>query len=344
MNNKNKKNNYKKIDIEPDNLLIEEYRNIDDDELDKEIEELRNKLNNKNNSNMKNNEFTSELDQKKKALFNLLLNAKKTDSMLNDNLDTLPDNIIIEDDYNNNNFNKRDINKVIEDKQNRILNIISNELTEKECYNDYMIRLENPITLKDLSINNISLPMREEENITENNNKLVIEIGDLIKKIELEPNYYNRNELIEFLNEGFSYNNIAIECKINDEDKFIFSSLDNKKFTMKSNDDSILPYLGFNKSTYFNKTIYEPENSINIGDNIFYLVIENISDNPMFLINMDLKQITKLLSIDIDENKTYILDHLIIKFYRSKNNIIKNNNEYSFFFENKHEIQFAIMS
>ena len=65
---------------------------------------------------------------------------------------------------------------------------------------------------------------------------------------------------------------------------------------MKWEDDSILPYLGFNKSTYINKTKYEAENSINIGDNIFYLVIENISDNPMFLIDIDLKQITKIIT------------------------------------------------
>jgi hypothetical protein len=116
---------------------------------------------------------------------------------------------------------------------------------------------------------------------------------------------------------------------------------------MKWDDYSILPYLGFSKSTYFNKTIYEAESSINIGDNIFYLVIENISDHPMFLIDMDLKKITKLLYFNINEDdhdQNYILDHLIIKFYRSKKNIIKNNNEYSFFFENDHHIQFAIQT
>ena len=290
------------------------------------------------------------MDQKKKALFNLLLNAKKTDSIVgNENMDLVinatENNIYIDND--NIDYNKEDINRIIENKvsssMNNILNISSNEITEKECYNDYMIRLESPIMIKDLDIKNIELPIRKEENITDNNNKIIIEIGNQIKTIELEPNYYNRNELIEFLNEGFNYNEIPILCEINDEDKFIFTSLNNNKFIMKWEDDSILPYLGFNKSTYINKTKYEAENSINIGDNIFYLVIENISDNPMFLIDMDLKQITKIINFN-DEQNNFIIDHLIIKFYRSKKNIIKNNNEYSFFFENEHHIELELLS
>ena len=265
-------------------------------------------------------------------------------------------NIMIEDD--NSTFNKRDINKLIENKKNNANNIPeiekneeidnseditiiikSNEVTEMECYNDYMIKLENSIKLKDLNIKSITLPTRENENITEDNNKLIIEIDDNIRTIELEPNYYNRNELIEFLNEGFAYNEIPILCKINDEDKFIFLSTNNQKFKMMWDDNSILPYLGFNKSTYFNKIMYEAENSINIGDNIFYLVIENISENPLFLIDMDLKIITKLQNFNIIDNDNFIIDHLIIKFYKSKKSIIKNNNEYLFFFQNNHQLE-----
>ena len=69
---------------------------------------------------------------------------------------------MIEDD--NSTFNKRDINKLIENKKNNANNIPeiekneeidnseditiiikSNEVTEMECYNDYMIKLENSI-------------------------------------------------------------------------------------------------------------------------------------------------------------------------------------------------------
>ena len=90
-----------------------------------------------------------------------------------------------------------------------------------------------------------------------------------------------------------------------------------------------------------NKYKYIAENSLDIGDNIFYLVIENISKEPMFCINMDNENpiIEKLIEIDEDIE----IDHLIIKFYKTKNSIIKNDSEYSFFFESEHEINFEFI-
>ena len=78
---------------------------------------------------------------------------------------------------------------------------------------------------------------------------------------------------------------------------------------------------------------------IGIGDNIFYLVIENISTEPLFLIDNDLGTINKLQNI----NDEYKLDHLIIKFYRTYKDIIKNNKEYNFFFEQNHKIKFNFL-
>ena len=40
--------------------------------------------------------------------------------------------------------------------------------------------------------------------INDSNNKLLIDIDSEIRTLELEPNYYNRNELVEFLNEGLN--------------------------------------------------------------------------------------------------------------------------------------------
>jgi hypothetical protein len=68
---------------------------------------------------------------------------------------------------------------------------------------------------------------------------------------------------------------------------------------------------------------------LKLGDNIFYLVIENISREPLFLIDYDNNQIKKLIEL----NDNYEVDHLIIKFYRTKNEIIKNDLDYKFFFE-----------
>ena len=49
--------------------------------------------------------------------------------------------------------------------------------------------------------------------------------------------------------------------------------------------------------------------------------------------------IEKLLEIDGD----IVIDHLIIKFYKTKNSLIKNDPEYSFFFESEHEIDFEFL-
>ena len=54
---------------------------------------------------------------------------------------------------------------------------------------------------------------------------------------------------------------------------------------------------------------------------------------------MDLNTIEKLYNIDQD----FEIDHLIIKFYKTKNNLIKNDSEYSFFFDSIHEIEFEFI-
>jgi hypothetical protein len=225
------------------------------------------------------------------------------------------------------------INSIIEKKR---LNIKCADYTENECYNDYMIMLEHPVKVMNLNLNNINLPKRDEENITIYNNKLSVDYNNDIKILELEPNYYNRYEIVNFLNEGFIANNISIKCYISENDKFTFIS--ENKFILNNGDDSILPYLGFNKTVYMNKNKYEAENYIDIGDNIFYLAIENISNEPLFLINNDDNIIEKIK--DIDEEIE--IDHLIIKFMKTKYNIIKNNSQYSFFFENEHDFQFEL--
>lgn len=115
--------------------------------------------------------------------------------------------------------------------------------------------------------------------------------------------------------------------------------ISDKEFNLINQENSILPYLGYTRNNYYNKKKYHGTNSIDIGDNIFYLIIENISEDALFLINNDTETIKKIKEID-DELE---IDHLVIKFYKTKNNIIKNNKEYSFFFEDKHDIQFEFL-
>jgi hypothetical protein len=167
--------------------------------------------------------------------------------------------------------------------------------------------------------------------------QIKIKLNGIQQIFELEENYYNREEIKDFLNEAFQGYNFDIECKIED-DIFVFKS--NLRFDMFNDENSILPILGFSKKIYTNKNVYKADKSIEIGDNIFYLVIENISENPIFLINNDTEQITKLFE-PIDQIET---DHLIIKFLKTTKDLIKNNKEYSFFFEQKHHIKFSLLN
>ena len=49
--------------------------------------------------------------------------------------------------------------------------------------------------------------------------------------------------------------------------------------------------------------------------------------------------VEKLMELDGDIE----IDHLIIKFYKTKTSLIKNDSEYSFFFESEHEINFEFI-
>ena len=199
-----------------------------------------------------------------------------------------------------------------------------------------MANLTNPVNITDIKIKNIELPINSRENINKSNNELKIVIDNKEQIFELEENYYNRYEIKDFLNEAFSCYNFDIKCDIQN-DNFIFSS--NNKFVMINHETSILPTLGFNRAAYVNRNMYSAENCHQIGDNIFYMIIENISEQALFYINNDSGEINKLQDIE-----PMIIDHLIIKFYKTQKDLLKNNKDYKFFFDNSHFIAFELVT
>ena len=211
----------------------------------------------------------------------------------------------------------------------------SSLITSFDCYNDYMANLPKSVNITDIKIKNIELPKNSRENINKSNNELKIVIDNKEQIFELEENYYNRYEIKDFLNEAFNAYNFDIMCDIQ-EDNFIFSS--NTKFAMINHETSILPTLGFNRNAYVNRNIYSAENCHQIGDNIFYVVIENISEHPLFYINNDSGEINKLQEVEPTQ-----IDHFIIKFYKTQKDLIKNNKDYKFFFDNSHFIAFELV-
>jgi hypothetical protein len=343
-----KQNKTKEVVKQKNSKLIDNSRDID---LDKEIDALEKSIRIDEEKKLEEKK-RSEKDSKK-ALIKLLVDAKKnkeTDiksdtsdiSFEQENFSSLNkqnnNNVIrlnIKKKNKNNNMSINDtLNGLKHDKlfEEKIIEIQSNKVVDSECFNDYMINFENKIKFRDININSIQLPKNIKENIIEDkNNRLKIVIDNKEHIVELEENYYNRNEICFYINEAFQNNSINIKCSLL-EDNFIFKS--QERFNMINETDSILPYLGFNKNSYLNRNEYKSTNILKLGDNIFYLVIENINKEPLFLINNDNDEIKKLIEL----NENYEVDHLIIKFYRTRNEIIKNDLEYKFFFEKEHKI------
>jgi hypothetical protein len=270
--------------------------------------------NSKNHKNKSINNLINNNDYKKGDIIEL--NNKKRDDKDRIN--------IINDEQSTLNSNKE---KVISQ-----IHVNSSNFTDNECYNDYMISFKSPITFNNLEISNINIPKNKSENINEDNNVLSVVVNGEKYTFELEENYYNRYEILEFINDAFNSNNIDINCFI-DNDKYVFKS--NNKFNLDVTDKkSILSFLGFNNNKYNNRTLYTADTTINIGDNIFYLILSPIHDEPLYEINNDDNTIKKLVNLDNDSME---LDHLIVQFYKTKKDLIKYNTNYNFFFENKHE-------
>ena len=248
---------------------------------------------------------------------------------------SIPPNVKIRSSNPNNSFaiSRNNVNNFVSG--SIYFDVESDKVTTYDCYNDYMVDLNKRIKLKDINIKSIDLPKNLGENINNNNCELKIVINNKEQIFELEENYYNRYEIKDFLNEAFKAYDFDISCDINDG---IFQFHSQSKFTMLNSDTSILPILGFNKNAYVNKNMYVAENSHQVGDNVYYLVLENISSEPLFYINKDTDEIKKLFDFEPFET-----DNLIIKFNKSPKDSIKNNKEYNYFFSDKHSITFELI-
>lgn len=276
-------------------------------------------------------------DSKNNSINNLINNNdyKKGDIIeLNNKNKNNKDKVNIVDDVQRT-ITKDDIQSTITKDKERVISQIhvnSSNFTDNECYNDYMINFKSPIVFNNLEISNINIPKNESENINEDNNVLSVVVNGEKYTFELEENYYNRYEILDFINDAFNSNNIDINCFI-ENDKYVFKS--NNRFNLDVSDKkSILPFLGFNNNKYNNRTLYTADTTINIGDNIFYLILSPIHDEPLYEINNDDNTIKKLVNLD---DSSMELDHLIVQFYKTKKDLIKYNTNYNFFFKNKHE-------
>jgi hypothetical protein len=191
---------------------------------------------------------------------------------------------------------------------NTTINIYNDSYKEA---NEYTFDFGKNIKISKLSINSIELP-KNTNNITDKNNQLKIFYKDKFIILSLEPDYYNRYDIVENLNDNFEANDILIKCILNKNDDIIFVSIDGDKFDMLDTNNSILNTLGFINGNYKNEDNYISTYPIGLSDNIYYLGFMNLYDEPLFKINMDNNEI--ILLMDIDFNNT-IISELIVKFY-----------------------------
>lgn len=191
----------------------------------------------------------------------------------------------------------------------KIIEISNNNYKEA---NEYVYDFNEKLQITKICVNNINLPKNNTNNITEKNNKLKIFYNNDYYLLCLEPDYYNRYDIVENLNDNFEANNIHIKCSINKNDEFIFYSENNENFEMLDIHNSILNTLGFINGNYKNENSYKSHYPISICDNIYYLGFMNLYDEPLYKINIDTNEITIL--VDIDFNNTEIKE-LIVKFY-----------------------------
>ena len=217
-------------------------------------------------------------------------------------------------------------------KSTEIISINSKLTVNIDCLNFYEFSLPKTFKLINIDLIEFKIPKQNNFNVTNKNNILIIEQNKIKHEITIIEGYYNRNDLIKQMNTLLPLN---IECLL-ENDHFIIKS--DNIFMILNDENTILNNLGFIKNAYVKKNIYISENTINIGDNIFYINIDNISKKPLFFIDNDNNIITKLHNeIDNDE-----IDYLNINFCDYDGITIKNNIINSYFFDDFHELKLLL--
>ena len=296
----------------------------------------------------------NKINNKINEIEKLILEKEKIKKMnLLKNISTVEkSNTILLDENKSDNSNESD--KIKKEKILRIMKMRLNknmELEIKPIFDDIVIEISNDnnkdaneytfdfnkkININKISINNVNIP-KNINNISNKNNELKIFFKNKYFLLCLEPDYYNRYDIVENLNDNFEANEISISCSITKNDEIIFSSTDNENFEMLDTKNSILNTLGFINGSYKNEAKYISNYPISLSDNIYYLGFMNLYDEPLFKINMDTDEITLL--VDIDFNNT-LISELIVKFYFTPLNPILNQ-KYEHFYK-KHSFNIVI--
>ena len=278
-------------------------------------------LNNNNNNSLNNlsglnNDNNNSLDDLSGLNNNDgLNNSNSLDNLSNLNNDDFEINILDTPIFNN--FEKDILT-------NKIIVKFDSSTINPDCYHRYSHDLNQTIRIKDINLLNFDIPKQSIINISDDNNKFTINNHNFV----IPNNYYNKFTLMDKINVLLSeiFGNDIILSLENNYYKFT----GNKKFMLIEN--SILLNMGFIKNSYVNKTEYLAEKYPNIGDNVFYLSIDSVSNEIMFIVDNDEKKVIKQNVKMVD----YSVDSIDIHFHL--NNSINN----GFFYDLPHSLEFEL--
>ncbi|CAH6421476.1 Hypothetical protein KVN_LOCUS288 [uncultured virus] len=349
------------------NLNLEILQTMDSKELDKVINKVSTNLVNMENLKKKNfqqnDNFLTENNIKKKIdkkdeIITLLKTIKNQESKINymqNDIDSIGSTENIKVKKNNNTFGKMASVKeklddiVIKKKKTypvetikyKTLIIKSDEYTDSDYFNDYIINFEEPLNnIVRFQMDKIELPELK-NNINESNNHFTYSINQEEKTIEIAEGYYNIDSIIEAIQSGFEHYEDDIIIELDDENLVNIKHKNNLLFDILNDNKCINTYLGFDQKIYCDKNYYRATNSHNIKIvETIYLYINDIKKNkPFAILNLTKDPIVDTPIIKNFKSFPKQLSDLRIKFKINNDNL----QDILYDFDNRpHKLYFTI--
>ncbi len=295
------------IKSEITNSLNVDYRNLQN-MSSKQISKLINKLKNPDSNQL--DEISIEKPKKKEkkdlqSIINELKELKKTSK-----------SVSFEEDKEEKVDNKKKQKKEKENKSNNSFELNSQDYTEPEYYNDYMVELPSDIRrFNTIEILDYNLP-KTYKPIDDDSCKLFFLKNNQELEIELPTGVYSIDDIIEGIQNTFDNEDINLKI-IKIEDYITIKSTDDHKFIMECSDD-FGKLLGFRQDKYENSNEYTSEEKHNIITTL-YLYIKNLDTTQKDIyLEIDLLSKNKNSQLKLDNSATFKNNEMIITFKRRK--------------------------
>jgi hypothetical protein len=287
----------------------------------------------KHQSNNSNNNSDSDSENSNKDIINMLLNLKKSNKGKSDFIKNSKKRIFKKDKKKKDKKKKKELSDKDNDSSNKYkdndketknisVDIDCDDLCESdEFYSDYMIPFDN-MTLDNVSgvsVDNGKFPILKTD-ITDDNNKLKIQIEDMLIPLELDNGTHKIEDLVSKISLSLQENNINIKISIVDDNKIKIEHLDETPFMIDCTEQSVMKLFGFTQDIYKDEYNYVSEEKYKLRTEPYFMYLENISsDNPIAKIdiNGDLNMLDYNIDTPIEK-----LKGVIIQFKTEDNDLV----------------------